>query len=366
MRRIVLGSLRDRVEGEIAEHQRKNWALRSSRYPLWTRVLKLLYGERSLFGFLIPYVGIVSIIVVLEVLISDWWGIRIPAWSYDSTISSLLKDVTGYFLGAQAVMIGLLFPIAVGLVTLIVQREDASSTVSDVQVYYSETLTYRIGASGIALVMVLSTQLLWPAQFSIHMLGYGTPSDLFKIVLTSIHLFWLILNFAALWHFLLTSLRFMRPVERAYLRRRFAASVSIPNDLRERLSTALYLNLSTSLEGGIAKEPPGGTEPTLMFSPIAGEWGVVEVASPNLGRKKLIDVWTRPLGWAVRRWLKRTGAIVVDERHSMLGPTLIFCPELDRSLPEGGVICRRNGGASLSEVEKFVIRLSFRFGRAYP
>jgi hypothetical protein len=140
------------------------------------KVLRTFYGQRGLLGFLLPYIVLVVLLIVAEMILKGQWQVLIPSWSNDQRIGPFLKDVTSYFLAAQVVMVGLLFPIAVGLVTLIVQREDASSTVSDIQVYYGETLAYRIGASGIALSIVLAAQLFWPAQFAIHRLGYGIQS----------------------------------------------------------------------------------------------------------------------------------------------------------------------------------------------
>ena len=87
-------------------------------------------GHRGLLGFLIPYTVLVALLVGTEIIVTNWWPNLIPSWSNNQSIGSLLKDVTSDFLGAQVVMVGLLFPIAVGLVTLIVQREDRASFLS--------------------------------------------------------------------------------------------------------------------------------------------------------------------------------------------------------------------------------------------
>ncbi len=195
----VLGSLRKRVARDIREHQRTNAALQSARYPVSVRCLRAFFGKRTLPGFVIPYVVIVALLLVLESVLSAFYPSFIPAWTASDSVKPLLKDVTGYFLGAQAVVIGLLFPIAVALVTLIVQREEASSTISEVQVYYNETLAYRIGASGLGLSIVLAVQLLWPGQFAIHLIGLGTSFQFFKVILTGFHAVWLVINLSALW-----------------------------------------------------------------------------------------------------------------------------------------------------------------------
>lgn len=65
-------------------------------------------------------------------------------------------------------LIGLIFPIAVGLVTLIVQRQQTSNTSAHVQIYYWESFAYGVGASGIAFVIVLVVQFFWLVRFLIH------------------------------------------------------------------------------------------------------------------------------------------------------------------------------------------------------
>jgi len=203
-------------------------------------------------------------------------------------------------------------------------------------------------------------QLFWPAQFVLLRLGLGTPTGLFKILLTGFHLVWLIANLAALWHFLVTSLSFIRPVERALLRRRFAANVAIPGDLAERLAVALYMTAGTTILGrqNTVREGDG---PSVLLGSDLGEWGEVEVASPRAVNKVLHDVWMRPLAWAVRRWLKRCINMPQAEHRQDSRPSLIFVPDLRRSLHEPGVICRRRNGVPLSKLERFVIKHCFRF-----
>jgi len=359
-----LGSLRERVKQEISQHLATNPAIQDAQQPLSMRMLRGFYRHRGLLGFLVPYLLLVTLLVATEIIVSwQWPTLTLQSSSLDERMEQFLKDVTSYLLGAQVVMVGLLFPIAVGLVTLIAQREDASSTVSDIQVYYNQTLAYQIGASGIALSIVLATQLFWPAQFVVHWLGYGILPTFFEIVLTAVHLVWLLINFSALWHFLQTSLSFMRPAERALLRRRFAANVSIPNDLSERLTKTLYVQAEHSILGELSADITHSTKPSLLFGTDLGEWGEIEVAAPAASKKILVDLWQRPLRWAVRSWLKRCRKQEVDASAGHSGPTLTFLPNWRRPMSEEGIICRRNHGVPLNRFERFLIRKSFRFGR---
>ena len=349
-----LGSVRRRVAKEVKEHLQTNPAIRSAGHPLGMRMLRLFYGHRGLLGFLIPYAVLVSVLVSAEIIVANWWPNLIPSWSNNQSIGSLFRDVTRNLLGAQVVMVGLLFPIAVGLVTLIVQREVASSTVSDIQVYYGETLAYRIGASGIALSIVLAVHLLWPAQLAT------------QVILTVVHLSWIVINFTALWHFLLTSLNFMQPAERALLRRRFAANVSIPNDLTERLTELFYADGIRLIPDQLSTRDVDEEQPSLLSGYDLGEWGEIEVTAPAISKKVLVDVWMRPLRWAVLHWFKRCPKQDVDDSPVHSGPALVFLPDWRRPMPDDGIICRRNHGVPLNAFERFLIRQSFRFGKERP
>jgi hypothetical protein len=157
----------------------------------------------------------------------------------------------------------------------------------------------------------------------------------------------------------------MRPVERAQLRRRFAANVAIPRDLTERLLAALYMDAASRILQQ-ANTAGGNDGPSLLFGSDLGEWGEIEIASPRAVGGVLCDVWIRPLRWAVNRWLARCTSTPQDEQRLRSGPTLIFPPDLRRSLREPGVICRRRNGAPLDKLEKFIIKRCFRFRTETP
>jgi hypothetical protein len=156
----------------------------------------------------------------------------LPGWSGD-TLKSFLKDAAGYLITAQVGMLGIV-SIAVGLVTLIAQRDERSSTNTDIRLYYVEALAYEVVASSAALLVVLCIQILWPIHFGLHKLGLGTSDLCFKVVLTAVHVVWVSINISAFAQFLATSLRFVEPSAREQMRERYTANVVIPNDLWER------------------------------------------------------------------------------------------------------------------------------------
>ena len=357
----VIGSLRRKVTQDVKSHLRENRALSRAKAPIRMRFLMYIFANRSLSGFLLLYATFLTFVVLLEIS-HNWHPIIKDALEREVTgIASLFRGVTGYLLAAQVTTIGLLFPIAVGLITLIVQREDASSTASDIQVYYHESLAFRIGASGLSLSIILTLHLVWPNHLEFSSLPYDISTEISQILLTAIHLLWLTINLAALWHFLTTSLLFVRPSERALMRRRFAAYVSIPQNLTNIMMQTYYLNASKkfSSRSNGAESIDEGQE--VFFSRILADHGEAEVTIPDDSDRVLHDVWMRPLCWAANSWISRCNKTAEKSGNSAPRLTLMFTPEPGRPPAADGAICRRQGGLPLNRLERIAIRYSFRF-----
>jgi hypothetical protein len=360
-----LGSIRRKAAQEVRAHLKANPAIQRVRLPWGLKMLRAFHGQRGPMGFLALYFGLVKFLIVTEIVVAKQLPSAIPDLNQGNDgLETFLKDVTSYYLGAQIVIIGLLFPIAVALVTLIIQREQASSTASDIQVYYEESLAYKIGAIGIALSIVLAAQLLWPAQFTSNRLGFDSQTMFHKILLTAVHLVWLLINFAALWHFLLTSLNFMRPIERTLLRNRFAANVAIPADLLDNLAQYHYFHagrlVADRQTGRMKKAKP----PNLLFGFDLGGSSSTEIVDPSLAKKVLIDVWLWPLSWAIWRWVKRCRESSADVPKGEQELKLAILPTWQQPLPEDGILCQRRNGVPLDRFERFLIRRSLRFAKA--
>jgi hypothetical protein len=348
-----LGGLREEVAREVRQHLHTNSAIRSVPQPFGYRMLKKFCGQGGLLFFLLRYLVLYAVF-----LIGCWLIITLlPGWVPNSDMGAIERSqaVTSYFLAAQAVMIGLLFPVAVGVITLITQREDASSTVSDLQVYYSESFAFGVGASGIALSIALAIHVFWPARYLLEYLGSNQAGEYFEVVLLIVHLLWLLLNFVALWHFLFVSLSFMRPAQRGLMRRRYAALVAVPADIETNLLAFRYL---VTLSTEIAILTGRNDDAPASFVGTLSDRGLLEVSAPSEIGKVLRSVWKKPIMWAVTRWLSRCKS--VGEDSSPL-PKIEFHPQIDVPLAKGGAICVRNGGVPMTRMERLVIRHSFRF-----
>jgi hypothetical protein len=353
------GSLRRRVRREIKAHLRDNHAIRRVRYSFFRRAVRFLIAGRSLPAFLTAYLFIDLAVLGAELVLNLHFPQVLPGWTAPE-IKSLLKDIASYLIAAQVGILGIV-SVAIGIVTLISQRDDRSSTNTDIRLYYMESLAYEVVLSGAALLMVLCVQLAWPTQFLAHLAHLGGADLVFKAVLTAFHLAWLLLNLAVFAQFVLTTLHFVEPSARERLRERYTANVIVPSDLWQRLLRLFYANAPKELV------PVEGEQSGLLISVghrILTD-GNVELRTKFSVPAVLHDVWLRPLGFILRKWWHRSELAVVQPRHQsgLLGHDvwLSLEPSFDGRFEGDVAWCRRQGGVAFRGWERWVIRRCYRF-----
>jgi hypothetical protein len=64
----------------------------------------------------------------------------------DASALSMLKDINGIFVAAQVGMLAIV-TVAVGVVTLLSQRDDGTSSSADIRLYYFESYSYEVSAA---------------------------------------------------------------------------------------------------------------------------------------------------------------------------------------------------------------------------
>jgi hypothetical protein len=294
----VFWSIRKRADTEISEHMAKNRRIRLHRHALWQRVLRFLI-DRRFRTFIITYI-LLDLALELGALALYHYNPEIhPVWRADG-IKGLLKDHTGFLLSVQVGMIGVI-SVAVGLVTLIAQRNDGAATNADIRIYYSEALAYGVAASGIALLAVMTVQLFWPVQFLAHSMHFESQKLLIKTVLTAVHIGWLALNLVAFAQFIAVSLRFVEPKARERMRETYTANTLLPQDIHRRLRSYLLLQAAQSIK------PPATPEDDLGVS-MGGFFGLdnwdEEISVFHRKSVELYDIRLRPLAWILKRWWK--------------------------------------------------------------
>jgi hypothetical protein len=247
-------------------------------------------------------------------------------------------------------------------VTLIAQHQNARR---DVQIYYHESLAQEVVASCVALLVILCLQIFWPVQVSIRTFGLGLPSNNFETALTVIHTVWLTVNLSALAHFVALSLGFVQSYEREKIRRRYTANWVIPNDLREQLLRARYAGASLAFNNA---EDDAERNLAIAFGYELGDSDHVELQRTFKSPLLLYDVRMKILRWVILRWWRRCQLAHYQQREAsnplMNRARLVFIPSFDRPMEGSVAWCTRNGGVSLTQFERLLIRWSFRFKKA--
>lgn len=363
------GSINRWVRREVYEQLRVNTAARRARYPTGYRALRAFFRIRTFLHFVGLYLTINMAVVLLEAAVAALHPEWIPAWTAHRPdagldIKSLILDVSGYLIGAQVGMLGVI-SLALALVTLIAQREGSST---DVQVYYHESLAFELVASCVALLAVMCVQLLWPLQFFLHLAGLGTDLLFFKLLLLALHTAWLILNLGAVAYFIATTFRFVQQRARELLRERYTANVVAPRDITQRLREQVYGLATSNLTGA---PPVDGEEdradPKMTFGFDYGDPQLVEIETLFARPSALYDVRMLWVKWVFDRWMRRSikaaGTTRAVRSLAARGPMLWFTPLIDQQIKGRTGWCRRRGGVPLTPLEKFVLRRAFRFRR---
>lgn len=342
------------VAREVREQMRENPLARRARYRWPLRLMRRLFSVRAFWGFIALYLLVDLAAVGIEVAWQWLAPGAYPDWASGSGANELLKDVPGFLIGAQVSLVGVI-SLALALVTLIAQRDDAST---DVQVYYHESLFFEITASCLALVAILCIQLLWPLQFALHLASAGGQTTLFKLGLLVFHLGWFLLNLTAVAHFVSVTFRFVQRRAREKLRESYTANVVVPEEMTQRLREALY-----HMAGTEAVPVAADTINPVAFGLEMGRYEV-ELRSTFSRPTRVRDLHVRLAHWAITHWrcrcAKHEGTTYgVGPENS--GPKLWFTPRIDRPLQGEIAWCRREGGLPLDWRERLALRLAFRF-----
>ena len=359
--RGLLDSLKGGAKAELRRLFRQNQVLRRARYPLPQQAVRAALVGRSLVSLLLAY-GLVDVLAVAaEWIITARWPHASPGWTR-TNYRDFLTNIGSYFIAAQVGMLGIV-SVAVGIVTFLAQGDGGSSARTDVRLYYVEAMVYEVVTRGIALLVVLSAQLFWPLQYSLHRVGWGGSDQVFKVALAALHALWLVANLLLFFQFITTTLRFLEPRARERLRERYSANVVIPRDLTRRLLSVLYLQAPDKLIG----KPDGDHVPRITFG-----YGLLDAATVEMRREfrrpsQLTDVWLAPVGLALRSWLRRCQAHPQPRKPYAGPPTwqgqLAIKVAVDSEIVGGRDWVVREGGPPLSASEKALLRLGFRFSR---
>jgi len=357
------GSLSAWVNREIRELGRTNPTLRQSRYSVLRRCLRVCIVNRSIGQLLGLYFVVLLTALICEWAINRYAPSLLPGY-YGNTSRDFLKDVGSYLITAQIGVLAIV-SVAVGVVTLLSQRNDGSSINTDIRLYYVESYSYELAVSGVALLLVLTLQLFWPSQHILHAAGLGGRDYSFKLALTALHALWFSFNLVLFLQFITTTLRFVEPSSRETLRERYSANEVIPRDAKTRLLRAFYLNAPLQIFGEQAlKEGP-----YISFgrSLILDDNTSVEVTTEFRRPTRLVDVWLRPLQWVLQRWRTRVRTQPHGQKRfgePLWDGQLTILSNFDYILTGRRDWVLRRNGVPLTRLERWIIRRCFRFAYA--
>ncbi|QCB43319.1 hypothetical protein E5673_14695 [Sphingomonas sp. PAMC26645] len=281
--------------------------------------------------------------------------IRIPG----GEISSIVTSVPGVAITAQTGALAVI-TLSLALVALVSQRDDATG---DIQIYYHHSLAYEIASSCLALVIVLTVQAAWPLHVAAHAL-WDLPEDgATKFVLTIMHVVWLVLNVAAVGHFIVVTFNFVQRPSRERMRQQYVVDTLLGPDVRRRLRAQLYPVTVAAMVGS----PDAVHERvTVGVVPFFGrDNGTDEVVTRLPASTTLSDIWLPLLEWAIRSWSRRAnGAEPVSEPSGRLAavvPALRLPVGFDQSVGGEVSICQRRGPVAMNRLERLAVLVAFRF-----
>ena len=336
--------LNRRVAAEVRRQLARNAVARRARYPLGHRILHKLMAPATFGLFLRRYLILALALLALEALLPARF---VPALATGGPADEIMKSVPSYLLGAQIGLLGVI-SLALALVTMIAQRDDATT---DVKLYYHESLFFGITASSLALAAVLCVQFFWPLQALLGWLAATPPLPVYKLALVALHMLWFVTNLWAAAHFIAVTFRFVQRRARERLRERYTANVVLPRDITRRLRQQNY----ATVDGAADRRGPHA-----WFGHGFSNNGQIELEATFAPNSALVDVRLAIVRWVVGRWRRRclAGSSIPSRGR---GPMLYFAPSLDQPMAGRVAWCRRNGGVPLTRFERWALRRAFRF-----
>lgn len=305
-----------------ARHLRRNPAAREWRPGLVRRALGVIdrHSRAALALALATYAAVALSAAVVPA----------PGWSPDPpSVSDYFRDLQtinlGLF-GAQAALLGLVYPLVIGLVGLLFEAR--SSRGNRLQVYFRETEALAVGGTSLALLMFMGLQLL---GFAVAPLNIGVAATVLNVL-------WFTVNLGALGFFVVRSLDFMRPARRHALMKAFLANTAWSAQLRDGMLANQWAN--ASLYGHL----PAGSEGHALVMPF--DFEQVALRRTFSGRQVLSDIRLGVL------------AAVAAARASECRVSFAPWPGITY---DGGAVLARAPTPDLSAVERLLVRLAFKF-----
>ena len=245
IRALLRPGLRSFAGRKHRRHMRRNRAALKIRYSFARRILS--FASRW------PVVCAMLALTAYAVVAGGAAAVAPPTWTpVKPDVDDFFRDIQTInlgLMGAQATLLGLVYPLVIALISLVFQSQTSST--ARLQVYFKETEALSVGGVSLSFIAAVGAQLLF----------YGILENNIAVSITVLNVIWFTGNLIALGFFVLRSLEFVRPARRQILMKSFMANTAWSAQFYEALMSHSWANASAY---GLLPKPP---EDEIFISP---------------------------------------------------------------------------------------------------
>lgn len=277
------------------DHLKKNGSSVGLRYRTARRLLVLAreHWRLSLVAVVLLYAAVAGTTALVP---PSTYGPQIPSDVVDYYRD--LQTINLALLGAQATLLGLVYPLVIALVGMLF--ETRSSTGHRLQIYFTETEAASVGGLALTFIAALAAQSLIYGQIPLKIVG----------AITVLNVLWFTVNLAALTFFVLRSLEFIQPTRRVDLAHSYIANTAWNAQLRDLLLTNRWVHAA---EYGYLPADPAVSDFTI--TPFVRETALV--TRTFTAPRRLHDVRFGVLSIALRARYSRQRSSGVEEETTL-------------------------------------------------
>ena len=349
-------TLKGAVRKEIEDHRSNNKLFQAYRIsPL----------RKAIRGFVrrpLVTISILSIFISMICYFVKDENLKEYIFVNDTKSGKFISNLSLSLLAAQAAILGIVYPIVIGLVSIFLSGQSAKKT--RITIFLSETEVRTIGFSSFLFLMTISVETLF----------LDKVENAVFLILTSVNVLWFVANLVGTAYFLWTSQSFLMPDGRIDVLKRYTANVSWPLEMQYRLKQLFWLNAGIEKLGIIPIDNKFGVD--VRTSPFYGDSGQPVVYKKFSTSRVLDDIWLFSLRHAVNCWIRREKDNSINKNSSISGfnkPTLTFplMPgnsypgeyDLGKAINIALIENTKVREMSVTDYEAILICLSFRFSR---
>lgn len=325
--------LSDIAKDHCRAHLRANSTSRSLRYGPLRRILATIarHPLASLAMLILFYFGAVAA-TWLSPPVS--WGPQFPPSAEDYFRD--FQTINLALMGAQATLLGLVYPLVIALVSLLFQETAARG--ARLNVYFKETEATVVGGMALLFVAVIGVQSPLYGQVPVKAVATATI----------LNILWFTANLVGLAFFVRSSLNFVRPSGRHRMLESYLANTAWPAQF---LATVRANRLQGAQSYGYLSDPA-----EVGLGGLINRYGFdAPIARKVLRRPRvLVDVAFGRLNAVLRSQTRRAA-------RGQTPAALTFSPSIDTNYPQGSVALARGTGA-LSAAEALMLNWAYRFG----